>query len=307
MKIFLKEKIHSDVFKLLQSNYEIIDDLKEINLCEIIISRNLKINANFIDQCSALKLVIIHGSGCDDVDSEYLKLKGIHLANTPGQNALSVAELIVTMMLQLSKQTLLLNNDYKTGKIQEIAPHNYTSHEISYKTFGMIGVGDIALKAAQILKDGFHMNIIGYSRSLTPSKAKDYGIAYCENMDDIFKQADYISIGTSLNNETFHMITQKHLSMMKKTAYLINTSRGAIIKEDDLYNILKNHEIAGAGLDVLENEPVSSQSPILQLDNVIYTPHIGGSSDEALRRVGMMIFDIIQDYSHGENCSHFLF
>lgn len=307
MKIFLCEPIHEKAYCLLQQNCEIIDDIHRIHECSVILSRNLKLDKKMIERCISLELIAIHGTGYDDVDIEYAKAKGIHLLNTPGQNALSVSELIITMMLQLSRQTTQLYNDYKKDLIHEVAPVKYLGHEISYKTFGMIGVGDIALKTATILRSAFHMRIVGYSRSLTPQKAKDLDIEFCESIQDVMKQSDYISLGTSLTKDTYHMISYEELSFMKPTAYLINTSRGAVIDEDALYDALSQHKIAGAALDVLENEPVSSTHPLLKLNNVIYTPHIGGSTDESLYRVGMKVVQNILDYKIGKKCEDLLF
>ncbi len=303
MKIFLCEPIDKHTYDILQK--DIVSDINNINQCEIIISRNLKINKDFINQCDNLKLIIIHGSGYDDVDIDYCKKKYIHLCNTPNLNALGVSELIISMMLSLSRNTYQLQNNYISNKIHEVAPS--IGYEISYKTFGMIGVGNIALKTAQILKEGFHMNIIGYSRSLTQEKANSLNIGYCHTMEEVFQSADYISIGLSLNDETYHLIDSQYLSLMKSSAYLINTSRGAIINEDDLYDILSYHKIAGAGLDVLENEPVAYNHRLLQLDNVIYTPHIGGSTNESLRRIGDKILEIIQAYKNGHINDYIIF
>lgn len=307
MKIFLCEAIHQNAYDELKKYGIIIDDFNQIQECEVLINRNLKMDKHFIDQCQSLKLVIIHGSGYDDIDVDYLKHQHIHLCHTPGYNALSVAELIVTMMLELSRKTHLLQNDYLDNQINTVAPIAYLGHEVSYKTFGMIGVGKIALKAAEILKNGFHMRIIGYSRSLTPQLAQEYGIEYCACLEDVLKEADYVSIGTSLNEDTYHIITKKELSYMKPSAYLINTARGAIVNQDDLYYALVNHQIAGAGLDVLENEPVESSHPLLQLPNVVYTPHMGASTDEALLRVGLAVVDAVKKIKNGEICEHLLF
>lgn len=169
MKIFLCEAIHQNAYDELKKYGIIIDDFNQIQECEVLINRNLKMDKHFIDQCQSLKLVIIHGSGYDDIDVDYLKHQHIHLCHTPGYNALSVAELIVTMMLELSRKTHLLQNDYLDNQINTVAPIAYLGHEVSYKTFGMIGVGKIALKAAEILKNGFHMRIIGFRALLLPN------------------------------------------------------------------------------------------------------------------------------------------
>ncbi|MCD7808588.1 MAG: hypothetical protein LUH02_04540 [Erysipelotrichaceae bacterium] len=296
MKIFLCEPIDKNAYQIINNENTIINNFKDIGQCEIVISRNLKIDRTFIDRCSDLKLIIIHGSGYDDVDIHYCQSKNIHLANTPSLNSLGVSELIISMMLSLSRNTYQLQKDYTSNKIHEVAP--MTGHEISYKTFGMIGVGNIALKTSKILQDGFHMKAIGYSRSLTLEKAQLLNIGYCQTIEEVFKKADYISIGLSLNNDTYHLIDKHYLSLMKPSSYLINTSRGAIINEEDLYNVLVNHKIAGAGIDVLENEPVPYNHRLLQLDNVLYTPHIGGSTEESLSRIGQMIIEIISAYKN---------
>ncbi|WP_028042579.1 NAD(P)-dependent oxidoreductase [Candidatus Stoquefichus massiliensis] len=307
MKVFLCEPIHQKAYRQLIENYEVIDSFDNLHECQVIISRNLKINQSLIDQCPLLELVVIHGTGYDDVDIDYLKAKHVHLCNTPSLNALSVAELIVTFVLQLSRQTIRLQKNYIEDKIHTIAPIEYLGHEISHKTFGLIGTGQIALKAAQILHDGFHMNIIAYSRSLTPDRAKELNLTYCQSMEEVFQKADYVSIGTSLNQDTYHMIDRKLLSLMKPTSYLINTSRGAIINENDLYEYLKEKKIAGAALDVLEFEPVKHTHPLLSLDNIVYTPHIGGSTDEALLRVGFAVVQSIDRYNRGELWKDLLF
>lgn len=307
MKIFLCESIHPIAYQQLKDRFQIINDLKQIHECQIIISRNLKLNQSFLERCLQLELIVIHGTGYDDVDINYAKRHGIHLATTPYLNTLSVSELIISMMLQLSRKTYQIQNEYKAGNINSVAPIQYLGSEISYKTFGIIGTGHIALQTAKILKEGFHMHILAYSRSLTYQKSQELGIEYCATMDDVFKYADYVSINLSLNPETYHLITAHHLSLMKSSSFLINTSRGAIINEDDLYDTLKKHRIAGAGLDVLENEPISSHHRFLSLDNVIYTPHIGGSTDEALKRIGLQIVETIIQYDLGESLDNLLF
>ena len=300
MKVFLCEPIHQKAYRQLIENYEVIDSFDNLHECQVIISRNLKINQSLIDQCPLLELVVIHGTGYDDVDIDYLKAKHVHLCNTPSLNALSVAELIVTFVLQLSRQTIRLQKNYIEDKIHTIAPIEYLGHEISHKTFGLIGTGQIALKAAQILHDGFHMNIIAYSRSLTPDRAKELNLTYCQSMEEVFQKADYVSIGTSLNQDTYHMIDRKLLSLMKPTSYLINTSRGAIINENDLYEYLKEKKIAGAALDCMIGEPVSKDSPLFKHENLIVTPHMAWYSEEAANELKRKVAEESVRFANGE-------
>lgn len=307
MKVFLSESIHQDALVLLKNHFEIINQIEKIQECEIILSRNLHLNQNILKKCTSLQLIAIHGTGYDDVDIEYAKNNGIHLVHTPGENAQSVAEMIITLMLELSRKIIPLHKYIEDHSSYEVAPIEFLGSELYGKTFGMIGTGKIALKAAMILKNGFHMNVIGYSRSLTPQKALDFNIGYCDSLNEVFKTSDYISIGTSLTDDTYHMIGKEQFSLMKPSAYLINTSRGAIINENDLYTALKNHWFAGAGLDVLENEPILKQNPLLSLDNIIYTSHMGASTEEALKRVSIQTVQNIIDFSYGRKLKHLVF
>lgn len=307
MKVFLNEPIDHDAYLLLKKHFEIIDQWNRIDECDIILNRNHHIDQSFLDQCPHLQLIAIHGTGYDDVDIECVKKRGIRLINTPHENALSVAELIVALMLELSRKIIPLSQDMKNNLIHETAPIHYFGHELSHKTVGLIGVGDIALKAAHILKEGFHMRIIAYSRSLTKEKAQELQLEYCQSINDVFKQADFISIGVALTPDTYHMIQKEQLSLMKSTAYLINTARGAIINEDDLYIALKQHWFAGAGLDVLDNEPITFNHPLLSLDNVIYTSHMGASTEEALKRVGMKIVEKIIQFQNDPDSIDYIF
>ena len=151
------------------------------------------------------------------------------------------------------------------------------------------------------------MHIMAYSRSLTKEKAKEMNIEYCQSINEVFQKADYVSICVALTPDTYHIIQKEQLSLLKPSAYLINTSRGAIINEEDLYVALKEHWFTGAGLDVLENEPSPSNHPLLSLDNVIYTSHMGASTEEALKRVGMKIVEKIIQFQNDPNSIDYVF
>lgn len=305
-KIFLCEDIDPSSYQLLKKHFMIINDIKYIDECHGILTRNLKIDKAFIDQCTHLEIIGVHGTGIDNIDIDYLKGKGIHLFNTPHKNSLSVAELIVSFILTMSRKTYQLDRDFHKNKIKDIAPIEYLGNEISNKTFGIIGTGDIALKAANILKYGFQMKVIAYSRSLNMIKAKELGVEYKEKIEDILKEADFINIGLSLNDDTYHFINKDLLQYIQPHAYLINTARGAIVNENDLYHALKNHWFQGYACDVLENEPVSSSHPLLSLDNVFYTPHIGGSTKECLNRVGNAVVNGFISYFHNEEIENMI-
>ena len=297
MKVFLCEFIHPEARRHLERKAEIISDWNKINEVDAIINRNLEITKDIMDKAPNLKVIAIHGTGIDGVDMDEAKKRGIHVFSTPHQNADSVAELIVGLTLSITRKISLAGKLIGNGKKIANAPAELKGIELREKTFGLIGVGDIAIRASKIMKYGFGMKVIGFSRSLTEEKAKELGIGYCSSIEEVLKNSDIVNIGVSLNNSTVNMINNEKIKLMKSTSYLINTSRGKVIDEKALYNALKNNEIAGAACDVFVNEPPTLDNPLLSLDNFIATPHIGANTDEALYRVGMAvvngIFEII--------------
>ncbi len=297
MKVFLCEFIHPEARRHLERKAEIISDWNKINEVDAIINRNLEITKDIMDKAPNLKVIAIHGTGIDGVDMDEAKKRGIHVFSTPHQNADSVAELIVGLTLSLTRKISLAGKLIGNGKEIDNAPAELKGIELREKTFGLIGVGDIAIRASKIMKYGFGMKVIGFSRSLTEEKAKELGIGYCSSIEEVLKNSDIVNIGVSLDSSTVNMINNEKIKLMKSTSYLINTSRGKVIDEKALYNALKNNEIAGAACDVFVNEPPTLDNPLLSLDNFIATPHIGANTDEALYRVGMAvvngIFEII--------------
>lgn len=289
MKVFLCEFIHSEARKYLEMNAEIISDWNKINEVDAIINRNLQITKETMDKAKNLKAIAIHGTGIDGVDMDEAKKRGIHVFSTPHQNADSVAELIVGLTLSLTRKISLAGKLIGEGREIDNAPSELKGIELRQKTFGLIGVGDIAIRAAKIMKYGFGMNVIGYSRSLTKEKAKELEIEYCSSIEEVLRSSDIVNIGVPLNNSTVNMINNEKIKLMKKTAYLINTSRGKVVDEKALYNALKNKHIAGAACDVFVTEPPTLDNPLLSLNNFVATPHIGANTDEALYRVGMAV------------------
>ncbi|MGN1182413.1 MAG: NAD(P)-dependent oxidoreductase [Faecalibacillus sp.] len=299
-KIFLCEDIHPKAYQLLKDNFEIINDIKYIGQADALLIRNLKIQQDIIDQCFHLKLVAIHGTGYDHIDLDYLKEKGITVFCVPGENALSVSELIVTLILALSRKILFSQKLLKEGNCQS-GTQLLTGQEISNKTIGFIGFGCIAKKTAKILYNGFSMKICAYSPHL---KQNETDIEVCQNIEEVFKKADIVSINCTFNEKTKHIITLDVLKHAKKNCLLINTARGAVVCENDLYYALSHHIIAGAACDVFNDESNISQNKLLLLDNFIATPHIGATTEEALYRVGMKAVQGIIAFFQGKSVDH---
>lgn len=277
MKIYLTEYIHEKAYNKLNEYFEIVDNPK---VCDGVITRNITIDKEWMDNAPNLKIIAIHGTGTDSVDLNEATKRGIVYFNVPNENSLSVAELNVALMLDISRNINKGINHTLDGN-PELAPRYLSGYEISNKTVGFIGLGVIAQKTAEILYKGFNMHILGWSRS---KKNIEY-IKEVE-LDELLASSDYVVLGLSLNNETRYILDYDKLSKMKKDSFLINTARGALVKVEDLIKILSENRILGYAADVFEVEPIHNSNPLLK-HNVIALPHIGANTDEALYRVGI--------------------
>lgn len=246
---------------------------------DALIAGNDIIDAKVIISAKKLKVISRYGVGYDNVDLKAAKERGIIVTNTPNANDNSVADLTFALILSLARNIPVVSNTVKEGGWSRII-----GTEIWGKTMGIIGSGRIGKEVAQRAK-GFNMNILCFDKYPDYKFAKECGIKYCE-FDELLKSSDFISIHVPLMPETKHLFNSKTLAMMKPGAFLVNTARGSIIDEIALYEVLKEKRISGAALDVMEKEPPKG-SPLLELDNIIITPHIGGYTFDAVRNMGV--------------------
>lgn len=288
--VFLKEYIHPEARKLLEQYVNVCSSMEDIACADALIDRNeIKVNSELLDKAVRLKVIGVHGTGMDAVDVAEAQRRGIEVFSTPGLNARSVAELNVALALNLSRNISVMERKIRGGETVSHQKQGFTGHEIGGKVFGFIGIGNIAKQTAAMLINGFGAKVIGWSRSYTKEEEKDTGIGYCENLEEVLKNADIIFMGMALNTETTHIIDEKQLRICKPTALFINTARGKLVDEKALYEALTKGWIAGAAADVFEEEPVTFKNPLVQLDNFLAVPHIGGNTEEALKRVGMAV------------------
>ena len=243
-----------------------------------------------------LKIVVYHGTGFDNIDLQACKERNIIVTNTPGQNSLSVAEHVLALMLGLARWVPATASLYREkgydSKTFPYVKHPFHISELSGKTLGLIGSGNIAILLANMVRLGFGMRVIAYDPYL---KSAPEGIELTDDRMRVFKEGDYISLHIPLTNETKHSVSTKEFNAMKPTARLINCARGAIVNEEALITALKNNVIAGAGIDCSDPEPAEQDNPLFSMPNVIVTPHLAGSSDEALIRVGLMCVECVED------------
>ena len=227
-----------------------------------------------------LKVIGRAGIGVDNIDTKTAAKHGIPVVNSPSGATASVAELAFAHMLALLRFIPKADNTMKKG---EWAKKQLKGSEILGKTLGLIGSGGIAQHTAKIA-NGFGMNVLVYSPHCTEEKAKKMG-AKLATLEDLLKQSDFISLHIPHTDKSHYLIDGKALSLMKKSAYLIDVSRGGVVDQKALYKTLKEGKIAGAGIDVFEKEPPEN-NPFVDLDNVILSPHIGANTKEGQIKAG---------------------
>lgn len=251
----------------------------------LIIGRLHDVNKKVLNNPN-LKFVGLVAKGSDNIDKVECKRRNIPVFYTPEANISSVAEHVLTLILSLSKNIVNLDKSVREEKFDEI---RLKTIDIKNKTLGVIGAGPIAMEVVKRTR-AFEMNIICYTPN--PSKHKDLRVEFV-SLKNLLKKSDFVSVNIPLKKETANFIDFKELSLMKPSSYLINTSRGGIVNENALIKILKDKKIAGAGIDVFEEEPTKNKK-LFKLNNTILTPHVAGVSVEALDRMEEhLIGDII--------------
>jgi D-3-phosphoglycerate dehydrogenase len=265
------------------------DDLiKRIKDADIVV--NIRSYCRFpkkvFEKTESLKLLSIWGTGTDNVDLDAARELGITVTTTPGTATESVAEHTLTLMLAAAREITKIDRLVKEGKwVRGLVTQLYG------KTVGVLGTGLIGTHFIKLAK-GIGMNVLAWTFHPSVEKAKSIGFKYV-NLDQLLSESDVISIHLRLSEKTRDLIGNKEFSLMKPSAILINTARGAIVDKESLIMALKQGRIAGAGIDVYHKEPIEAEDPILKLDNVILTPHSAGQTPEVLDKgVGMAVENV---------------
>ena len=234
------------------------------------------VDQDFLDAAPHIKVVSLHGVGYDDVDVDLCTGRGVAVCNTPGVLTGAVVEATAALMLSVSRRMPEQIDYVRTvwGKASEAPPLGV---DLAGRTLGIIGYGRIGRSVAQVMSV-FGMRIVWHD-VFEQSTDGVAGATY-RPLDELLREADFVSIHTDLNPESRHLIGARELELMKPDAYLINTSRGAMVDQQALTDALRDKRIAGAGLDVLDPEPPAADEPLLSLPNVVVTPHMGSATNE---------------------------
>jgi len=264
------------------------DIIKDYNA--LIVRSATKVTKDIIDAADNLRVIGRAGVGLDNVDLDAATQKGIIVMNTPGGNTISTAEHTMSMILALSRNIPQANSSTKRGEWKR---SKFMGVELYNKVLGIIGLGRIGSELAKRAAS-FGMKILAYDPYLSRSVADGMGIEIVE-LKEIFELSDYITVHTPLTDETRHMISKEQFALMKKGVRIINCARGGIIDEAALINAIKEGKVIGAALDVFEKEPISPDNELLTFDNVILTPHLGASTEEAQVNVAIEVAEIVRD------------
>ena len=271
--------------------------ISAIKNAEIVLINKTQFNKELFDCCEKLEYVGIFATGFNNVDLAEANRRNVTVCNVPSYSTSSVAQLTMSFLLELSSNLSLYNSSTHEGNWIASSTFSYFPYkfsELEGKTLGIFGMGEIGEKVTAIAQ-AFGMNVIATTRT----KKQVKGVTFVDK-ETLFKTADFISLHCPLTPQTAKTVNEHTLSLMKPTAFIINTSRGGVIDEDALANALKANKIAGAGLDVLIKEPMSKDCPLFGLKNCIITPHIAWTTVEARTRLLKVAYQNVEDYLSGK-------
>ena len=244
------------------------------------------VDRELLDRAPGLKVVANFGVGFNNIDVAEATRRGIMVTNTPDVLTDATADLAMALLLAVGRRLVEGDRITREGRFQFWAPFHFLGHEISGKTLGIVGMGRIGAAVARRAV-GFDMQVIYHNRSpLTPARERELGARYVD-LNTLLRDSDFVSLHMPLTGETRHFIARQELSLMKPGAFLINTARGAVVDEKALLDALEKGRIAGAGLDVYEDEPALTPG-LADLPNVVLLPHVGSATLETRHRMAVM-------------------
>lgn len=245
-------------------------------------TRKFRYDKPLLDRCKNLKVISSFSAGIDYIDTVYAEKLGIQVTNSGNANSNAVAEHTIFFMLACAKNHEIMSEAVKKSDFS--IRKDVFNMELSGLTLGLIGFGNIGKLVAKKASMGFDMKVIVYDHHLTPDNAPT-GVTPVSSPEEVYRNADFISLHVPFSEKNRHMIAREQLDMMKPSAVLINVSRGGLIQENDLIQAVKDKKIKGAALDVFETEPLPADSPLLKYNNIIVSPHCAANTREALDRM----------------------
>ncbi len=272
----------------------------EIADCDVVVSGGARLDGEFFGALRATRLLLRPYVGYDDIDVAAATASGVLVANVPDAITEDVANQAMTLILAANRELLRLDSFVRTGgwaRTGQRKPDEMVIHRPTVQTLGLVGVGRTGRATARRAA-AFGYRLIGNDPNVPDAEMRELGIEPRE-LDDLFRESDIVSLHVLLNDQTRHLVDGATLALMRPTAWLVNTSRGPVVEQAALLDALREERIGGAALDVLEGEPLSPDSPLIEMDNVILSPHVAGYSEEGHRQLRERAAEIALQVARG--------
>jgi D-3-phosphoglycerate dehydrogenase len=284
--------------------YELPPGSNEENLMELIdeadglITRgSIRITREMMERSPRLKAVGVHGMGCDHVDLKAAEELGKVVCNTPDALTVTVAEMTLALTLAAARNVVAADKAVRVGQWNR-KYGDLIGLELAGKTVGIVGMGRIGTATAKHLR-AFDAEVVYWSRTRKPEAERELGVTWME-LDELLKACDVVSLHVPGTAETHHLIGERELGLMKQGVILVNMARGMVMDEDALIRALRSGKIRAAALDVFEKEPLSPDSPLMKMDNVILTPHLGACNLEGMQRMAVQVAEGVWKAMNGQ-------
>jgi glyoxylate reductase len=315
-KVYVTRKIPEPGPSILKKHFQInmnpgIDVIKRETLFEnvrdvdaLLCMLGDKIDSNVMDAAGPnLKVISCYSVGYDHVDIYEAAKRKIIVTNTPNVLANATADLTFSLILTAARNIVNADSHVRNGNWNfGWTPNLFLGYDVHGSTLGIIGLGEIGTLVAKRAR-GFDMQVIYYSKKRKRQMESELDITFVP-LEELLRRSDFVSIHVSLTKDSFHMIDESKIKLMKKTAFIINTSRGQVINEQHLINALRNNVIAGAGLDVYESEPISRSNPLTQFAQTVLLPHIGSATFKTRSKMAEVAANNIVNFFNGRGIVH---
>lgn len=282
---------------IIGSAFDVDTMIREVVGCDAILARTASFTKEVFQAEPKVKVIGRHGVGVDNIDVNYCTENGIYVTFAPTSNANSVAEHTIYLMLSCARNASIIDDEFRKGNFD--IRNKAKGMDLEGKTLGLIGMGRIGTMVAKKAVFGFGMKVIGFDPYVKPENAPE-GVTLVATKEEVFQQADFVSLHTPATPETKKSIGMNLFKLMKKGAFLINASRGEVVNEPELIEALEQGVIRGAGLDVFELEPPAKDNKLLAMRNVIVTPHNAALTQESMDRMGLHAAMGIVDVLNGK-------
>ena len=305
MKVFVMDPIDPSAVELLSQTHTVVNypesrNANWHNKADAVVVRTFEVRASDFHKAKNLKIVSKHGTGVDNVDLEAASEAGVMVTNTPGANANAVAEYALAITLAVARKVSVADRTVRTRAQAQLQG----GMELTGKTIGLLGFGDIGRRTARLFKAAFGSELLVYDPFAPDTAFKEIGAVRVESIHELLPRADVVSLHLPLLNATRNIIGEADFKLMRQSALFINVARGGLVDESALYDALVSEQIAGAASDVFETEPVPASHPLLTLDNFVASPHIAASSKESLIRMGHAAAHAVIEALSGRNPPH---